>query len=303
MIIQANELKAARKRKGWSREDLARESKLSVRQIARLESDREGHRRVRGHTVRQLSEALNIQESALAGELPRLSPEAGRDSPPKGQVSLTIDTACRNAMALVARRYSVTQQQIVEVAPLLFLIMAEQSLARRRDQIEQLRDVIFQSESAVPRHLNQIWRFSDEDNERAIAAEERSVEERDLFGKRLGGRCEASDAENPFARYLSESLMNCDPLTTTNYIPVRWEAGEEPNYRIGLDELAEMLGDDHVAWEPVLNGKVALAQMPGEIRKAKPADRAEWVKEKVRAQEKELTEFLKTFDPDDVSWK
>jgi hypothetical protein len=47
-------------------------------------------------------------------------------------MNLSVDAACRNALNLVAHRYQVTRQQIVEAAPLLFFIIAEQCLKELR---------------------------------------------------------------------------------------------------------------------------------------------------------------------------
>jgi transcriptional regulator with XRE-family HTH domain len=69
MTIDPNRLRELRMRKKLSRKDLANQSKISLRQITRLEDDSAPSGAVRERTVNQLVEALNTEPGVLSGEL------------------------------------------------------------------------------------------------------------------------------------------------------------------------------------------------------------------------------------------
>jgi transcriptional regulator with XRE-family HTH domain len=60
-------LRVLREQRGWSQEDLARESKLSTKTVSRFENGRHDGRR---QTIRQLAEALGIDEFEILGDPP-----------------------------------------------------------------------------------------------------------------------------------------------------------------------------------------------------------------------------------------
>ena len=107
-------------------------------------------------------------------------------------------------MALVAKRYRVTRQQIVEIAPLLFFIAAEQCLRERKERLEALGAALKEAHAVAPSHLPLEFYDCDDD---VWDAERQSIETRDLFGSiiaasvGLDGKDEAKD--NPFARFLA----------------------------------------------------------------------------------------------------
>lgn len=241
---------------------------------------------IRSNKLARLCEVLGITPAELCADGPL--PEATATAALRGQVTMMLDTACRNALALVARRYGVTRRQIVEVAPLLFAIMAEQSLAERRNRLDGYYD-------AAPSHLRGSLRGPyDEDDHELLGAEERSIRQRDLFAARVGDRGENHHKANPFAVFLSKMLYETD-LKKGN--GVTWEEGEAPSYLIGIEELIDLLGKDVDACKLVLSGAVALAEMPRDTRKATPEARASWVKEKAALRDHEQRATLK-----DLEW-
>jgi DNA-binding Xre family transcriptional regulator len=243
---------------------------------------------IRSYKLARLCEALGITPTELCADGPLPEATAAGDAAPRGQVTMMLDTACRNALALVARRYGVTRQQIVEVAPLLFAIMAEQSLAERRNRLDGYHN-------AAPLHLRGSLRGPyDEDDNELLDAEERSIRQRDLFASHVVDRDKNHHKSNPFADFLSKRLFETD-LKKEN--GVTWEEDEAPRYQIGIEELIDLLGKDEDACKLVLSGEVALAEMPGDTRKATPEVRASWVKEKADLKDHELRNAL-----EDLEW-
>lgn len=236
-------------------------------------------RNIRSDKLAKLSESLGTTPTELCADGPLPEAAAASDAARRDQVTMMLDAACRNALSLVSRRYGVTRQQIVEIAPLLFAVIAEQSLAERRKQLEDYYD-------ASPSHLRGSLRGPfDEDDQKVLEAEERSIEKRDLFAARVGGWAENHHEDNPFARFLNKKLSETGLRIGKR---VTWDGDEAPSYMIGIEELVDLLGKDKVACGLVLNGKVALAEMPGDIRKATPEARASWVKEKAQLNDRVL---------------
>ena len=266
-----------------SQKELAAKIGTDVGTVSRWKTGKT--RKIRSSKLAKLCEVLGVTQTELCADGP-LS-EAG-DAAPRGQVTMMLDTACRNALALVARRYGVTRQQIVEVAPLLFAIIAEQSLAERRNRLDGYHD-------AAPSHLRGSLRGPyDEDDNKLLDAEERSIRQRDLFASHVVDRDENHHKSNPFAVFLSKRLSETD-LKKGN--GVTWEEDEAPRYQIGIEELIDLLGKDQAACKLVLSGEVALAEMPGDTRKATPEVRASWVKEKADLEGQKLRTALK-----DLEW-
>ena len=268
-----------------SQKELAAKIGTDVGTLSRWKSGKV--KTLRSDNLARLCEALGTTPTELCADGPL--PESSKDSDAanRGQVTMMLDTACRNALALVARRYGVTRQQIVEVAPLLFLVIAEESLSHRRKQLQL-------HENSAPRHLREWLKapFDPEDQE-LLGIEERSIEERDLFAAHVVGWDENYSKDNPFALFLSEKLSE---TKLRGGKVVIWDGDESPSYMIGIDELVDLIGNDKNAWRLVLKGKVALAEMPGDIRKATPEIRASWVKEKAAQNEQELHAALSEFD-------
>lgn len=265
-----------------SQKELAAQIKIDVGTLSRWKT-REMN--IRSDKLARLCEALGTTQTELCADGPLPEPT---DAARRGQVAMMLDNACRNALALVARRYGVTRQQIVEIAPLLFAIAAEQSLTERRNRLDAYRD-------AAPSHLRTSLRGPyDEDDNELLDAEERSIRERDLFASQVGDWDEDHHKNNPFAAFITDRLSKTGLKTIQE---VTWEKNEAPRYSIGIDELNDLLGLDQRARVLVLKGEVALAEMPRDTRRATPEVRASWVKEKAGLNDHELNAALK-----DLEW-
>ena len=248
-----------------------------------------------------LCKALGTTPTYLCSDGPPIESKESGGTKNRGQVNMTLDTACRNALSLIARRYGVTRQQIVEVSPLLFFIMAEQSLRKRREQLEALKRSFGEVENSAAPHLSKWLRapFNLEDQE-LLEAEEHSIKERDLFAKRVRHWDEDHSKDNPLARYLHDQLVE---IQVRHGQAVSWDERESPRYMIGSDELVELLGANERAWKLIHEGKVALAEMPGDIRKADPEQRASWVIEQAALNDQELLDALNDLDIEKLGFK
>jgi transcriptional regulator with XRE-family HTH domain len=240
-------------------------------------------RGVREEIFRKICLVLGESEAQISGQVPERS--TAQQALQNRQMNLSVDAACRNALSLVAGRYRVTRQQIVEAAPLLFFLAAEQSLLERAKRLRVLRD---QAGTMLGKVLVNAF---------ALDAEESSIEERDLFG-RLGpwwlwapfyDLIESAAGEEAIADYgvdlkvkggsaLGAFLSGALAESCAAAEPVEWEPGCTPSYRICTEEVRAFFGGDEDAANAILSGEAALHEMPPDIRKSTPAERARWAR-------------------------
>ncbi len=270
-ILNPEALVEARKRKGWTQSQLSEATKpqINVSTISRIERGKPS--RVRESTLKQFAAALEVQPDELC--------EVATSEPDR--VKVPMDTAARNALDLVIRRYGVGKRTIIDLAPLLFYIAAEQSLRNRRKRLEEIReaeDSLSNLQSKV-QHLPPALV-----DPTALDLEHSSIEQRDLFGRAHFGETrdpflyDAYDyaEHNPFAAFLNEALSAArgPKHPDEEYGPLQCAALGEPSYGICHDEAAEIVGGDQEAAVAIIHGRVALHEMP----KGTPAERAEWAR-------------------------
>jgi len=270
-ILNGKALVEARRNKGWTQDQLseATKPKINVSTISRIERGKPT--RVRESTLKELGRALDVRPDSLC-----TTAEAERDV-----VKLRVEAAARNALTLVAHRYRISRESIIEVAPLLFFIAAEQSLQERQKRISSVRDAAMSLVDLQARigHLPSHWPV----DEAALSSEEKSIKARDLFGASLaddtqqfmsGYDADYDEAEqNPFVGFLRESLANVSSSQAVAKT-VRWTPGLWPRYEICAEEAATVVGGDAVAAHAILSGAAALHEMP----KVSSTDRARWAR-------------------------
>jgi transcriptional regulator with XRE-family HTH domain len=273
-ILNPKALVEARKRRGWTQLQLSEATKpqINVSTISRIERGKPS--RVRESTVKQFAAALGVQPKDLC--------EAA--SPEPDLVKLPMDTGARNALRLVAKRYGVNRRTIIELAPLLFYIAAEQSLSSRRERLKGIReaaDTLYHLQCKI-QHLPPHWPV----DEGALSLEHASIEARDLFGRKLeegshpflNDFVEAYDVaeHNPFAAFLNEALSAArgPKHPDEGYGSVQCAPLGGPSYGICHDEAAEIVGGDQEAAIAIVHGRVALHEMP----KGTPAEMAQWAR-------------------------
>ena len=298
-------LQRLRKAKRWSQEELAEKTrsdgqpKIDKQTISRLE--RGERAKTRSRTIRQLARALSVDPAVLTGDGP--TPNISRDRSAldtRSQLNVRVATAPRNALNLVAWRYRVEPSQIVELAPFLFVWAAEESLRRRQERLSTLDRTLDETKALGAQlcHLSpQINIFSYADD--AIAAEQSSINERDLFGSSIKldligvGPDFDTDIQNPFAMFLRELVSSLGNVATFD----KWSGSWSPAYRVCSEEAAALVGGDRDRADEILRGLVALNEMPKEIRKPEMAEeRTEWVRAKAEEYRKEMAELDRLLD-------
>jgi transcriptional regulator with XRE-family HTH domain len=272
-------LKTMRARRGLTQEDLAHRAKLDKQTVCRLETDKSKEGSTRRHTIDGLAQALRTDPDILTGKSPLPEAQSDDSSPMElSKLNFGVSTQARNAMYLAAERYNVKYADIVELAPFLFCWAAEASLRQRKERLasaEAALNALRDSDSSME-HLQP---FDFIELEEKIDAEKTSIECYDIWGK---GTEFAVDGDypfdTPFATFLAD-LTNEIGVDAT-FKEYGW--GDFPFYRVCAQEAVDLVGGDSELAEAILEGKIALHQMPKELQEfRKTKERVEWARAKL----------------------
>ena len=299
--IEPSVLKQLAEARNLSLTELAKQTKIDKQTIWRLAHGKQTKTRAR--TVEQIARILKVEPAVLTGEVPVPQVRRESESPTsKAQLNVRVGTAARNALNLVALRYRVEPSQIVELAPFLFFWAAEESLRQRRGRLSIFERALDETKAIgeQARHLCpqiSIFEYADD----AMDAERASIDRRDLFGSSIELDLAGvpsdfdDDKENPFAMFLRNLVVPFAESATFE----EWSGARTwgPRYRICLEEAAEIVGGDRAAADEILNGFVAVHEMPKEIRKPEMfKERAEWVRAKAEEYRRQCADALAELD-------
>ena len=307
--IDPRNLRALREAKRLSRRQLAAKSRVSERQLARLESSRKA---VRSTTFRRIAEALGTDSKELSGP----SPLQPMPAPPEDvHVGLRVSPQLRLAYDLVGARYGPTRKQIVELAPLLFVLLAEGSLAWRKKRVgkvdelvDRLRDLGKDSQLYFAKYVEDICEAAD--------VERNSIRTADVLGDKVRGEdflCELFTEDDlygvvPFADYLCSLAEDMGVGGIVDFFPNDTDAtvgydtiwGAEP-YEVCKDLLGEMTGGSKYARWALVHGDVQLSKIPRDLLKPEAKDaRVAWLESKlsddVRNRQDDLESMRRTLE-------
>ena len=235
--INPESLKAIRLRKELSRRKLAERSGVSERQIVRIE-DSDTDVTVRPATRTKLADALGVDAEILADTPEQL--ESFPVLPTQDvQLSTKVDSQVRLAYDLVKHRYGASQKDIINLAPLLYVLLAEGSLTLRRQWVEKAEATMKTLEQLVDerKHLR-IEDYHIEEIEESIAAERKSIESHDHSGYSVetrGGWKGMEENDNQFTEYLLELSKELNMSGLINYWPREIEDLINDNFGSGIN--------------------------------------------------------------------
>jgi len=268
-VIDAERLKQLRTLRGLTQEELAQRGGVNKQTVYRHEKGAVG----RPRTHDQLAQALGVDPEVLTGEKPipsEVSQPSATEEVASYQLNVRVDAAVRNAFELAARRYGVSVTKIAALAPLLFVILAEESLRQRRNNVEECRtkyDKYLEAKSLIPYHIP-VYELNDE-----IGEEEHSIATNDVFGRTLSDTATDNwDRDNPFATYLKELTAGRE-----NIIDIGAVGPKSTNYRVCRLEAVVLAGDEFA--ESLLNGEVPIRRMMREVGSGAVTERIEWMRQ------------------------
>lgn len=172
-------LRELRMLKGLSHKALAEKARVAKSTIIGLEKPpekpSETMHSVQDRTYDALMHALGATDAQMQGV------EPPRESLPLKFVPLkgTITTLAQMNYDLISEQYGVSTDQLLQIAPLMFAILVEDSFAWRKEQLELLKQI--QELKKQTRESHPEPDISDDDIEAELRAEEAAIAARDVF--------------------------------------------------------------------------------------------------------------------------
>ena len=293
MKINPDRLRTVREKKGFTRPQLEKRSGITVRTIQRLEQEPHRSQKTREDTLNRLAKALSVEPGVLTGDLPLPEFDKSPVSDPAPKVRLAYD--------LIKRRYGVSRTEIINMAPLFFALLAEDSLAQRRKKLKEADEAISQLDDL----RNEVghWIFLDATTVawNASSAEEDSIAGADIFGEHLFDSPSGlpdepfdPDKDNPFVHYLRKlankptirSVVNVDGGVLNIASDFKF-----PHYEICSEELNHITNGSEDAKRTLETGCARIAEIPEKLMAEDAGEeRAKWLENKLLDIYKEMDE-------------
>lgn len=307
--IVPNCLVAARQHRGMAIDELARLANLQEERVVALEESETPTEVSPGELI-CLSESLRLAPEVLTGERP-IPADAGRFG--KQAVSVNLSGRARRDCELVRMRYGVSREELMEMAPLMFTLVAEDVLRWRRDRAKRarqvLRDLDFAQNLAGLRFQIEPLESGENGEPPGMAdSEEESIASRDVFGERVTGpRGIKPRAPQAFSDYLQARIRHGELDGALAFLaedlgaeedesiwgsPTHWPGDRLPVHRVLPDQVYELVGLAPAA-SPTLEQlqalmalnlcQVELADLPNELMaEDKAPDRVAWINHQAR---------------------
>lgn len=281
--INPEALKKARKDRGLTQMQLAEKCGFSKESVSRWERGEIDN--VRSRSREKLTKALGVDWEQLTRA--PVDEDESEQLSTKVTLNVRIGGNARNALTLVCLRYGLNVADVIELAPLLFLVIAEKSLVHRREKLQEIRkrhrEDDGEDREAAP-HLNteftRGWIV-----ESALVSEGDSISKRDIFGKHIElENYNGEDGEdlNPFLNYLRKFKEGIpDKLVTLD----NW--WDDISYTIAEDTLREVTGlegkidPEKNALALILNGNIDLREVLTSKKNLSPEDFQNWLQKQV----------------------
>ena len=287
-------LKAARNKKGWTQKQLSEKSRCSVEQISRWE--RGESLNVRSNSSEKLIKALGVSWEELTSA-PAVTGNEEFKLFPTIQLNIRVHPRVRTALILASHRYHVHPKDIIELAPLLFLITAEKSLNARQVNVstftEQIDQALHNGQEMMS-HLAPAFQSRWELDE-ALYREQCSINQREVFNK-----VDLSDLDlyfgndwkqtDPYVSYLGHLIEDL-PDGLVEYISPSYSRA--PNYRIAGETLKEVTGiageteKERELLKFIFNGDINLSELIKEKQKLSKDEYKDWLARKYTEAEAE----------------
>jgi transcriptional regulator with XRE-family HTH domain len=297
-MIDPHIVKSRREALGFSLATLAKKSTLSKSNLHKIEQGKGG--RANAHTVERLARELRITPEQLAGTQPLDEPES-IFAPRRASYQLKMTVANRNALAFVARSYGVHPVGVLELAPLMFQILAETSLTARREALGAIQSARaeYRDLAAKIPHLGdeatQTW-----DNDELLGAEARSIIAKDILAHRLDAEnpwaydtSALDDVPNPFVRCLKDQFAAAVSNCGADDFIADWCGDDQPNYSICTTEMRAYCGGDDDLSHALSHGIIGLHEIPQHLRQGDVSDeRLAWLRDRHVTAKREFGEGL-----------
>ena len=291
--INSQALKAARKRHGLSQQQLADAIRCTKDTVSRWERGMSS--RVRPHLREPLCKTLHVTWEQLTKPVDQTSGESAYLNP---TVRASISEHARTSLQLVAARYEVRPQNVLDIAPLLFAIVAERSLLERNRRLWELRDAIECAEGILSEHFRHFGGCGvsthNVDSEDPFWAEKAALEKRDIFGNQL------FHTEGPFFHFV-RNLAKGLPKDAVGPIDATLGGSTIGQYRIAEDTLRDITGisgedeESEQLLDHIRSGLINLAECVRAKRGRDEEQYRQWLSEELSRAEAESQRRLEEF--------
>lgn len=209
---------------------LAHAIRCSTDQVNRWETGRT--KKPKGHLIKALTQALKVEWDNLT----RPPPTDDSSSEHTIQLNRKVRLSTRTALELVSARYGVSWRNILELAPLTFAILAEQSLAAREQALNDAQVEIEEATDSANNTLSYIPGAFVEyhTDESRLDEEEESIKRREVFQLYYDGNEEMS----PFVDHLKKLVQALEKLD----VDIQPRVLETPEYRFANEHIEELTG-------------------------------------------------------------
>jgi transcriptional regulator with XRE-family HTH domain len=193
--VNPRALKALREQKSWSKAELSKKSGIKTRRLIELENENADFHTIREGSFEGLCYALGATEDQLLGKEPISDPLSVKF------VSLQskITTVAQMNYDLINMVYGLSSDQLVQMAPLMFAILAEDSFVWRKEQLE-LRKQIQELKKQVWESLNDPDPDASDGNiEEDLRHEEAAIAKREVFSRPWWAPEDKTPEESPMS--------------------------------------------------------------------------------------------------------
>lgn len=300
-LINSKTLKAFRERRGISQQQLAEAIGCAKDTVSRWECGKT--QKVRSHLRKPLCKELRVNWEALTK--PYAKPQDTWDS---FKITVSIRKTVRTSLQLVAKRFNIHQNAILELAPLLFLIVAERSLLERRLRLQEINRVLAESEKKLLdncAHLGGIVTAHSVSADAQLEEEEKSLDERDVFGRTIEYEFWHEGDEGPFVHYIRDLIKDLPKDAVTSI--ESFDADTIGSYQIADDTLRECTGisEDEKSGQDLLSyirlGFIDFSECLRNKRNLDESDYHQWLSSELARAQEEAQHMLEDFVGDSES--
>lgn len=305
MQIDPKTLRRMRERAGMSQIELAHKAKVSPRTINRIETSQTEYR-CRPDRAKALAAALGVKPDHLvrSNRAPELEEELMRM---RGMWKLSgyVSSRFRFHADMIEQTYGVSQQELLELAPLLFVLVAERSLSERRRAAAEAEQLLA-SMGAPAGHpqlvfLGMTGMFHD-----ALSEEMASINKKDIFAEKVSDivteHGELGVGQNPFVETIMRLVADSDPSVVrragfSGEEATWWPLGIE--IALFMEKLHEITNRDLLATEALIGPEgTRVNEIPMDLLTPdRREDRIQWLADQLPSERRaELAPLVKLYE-------
>jgi transcriptional regulator with XRE-family HTH domain len=296
-LINPATLKALRETKGLTQDKLVElvnrigKGSLDKRQLQRIESKARlpGPHHVREKTLLALARALGVSQAELQSARED-SPVAPAEFDERMPLPVKVRPSTVAKLDLIRSAYKVSLEEIIDIAPLMFVYHAESSLRERKQRLEgdlQLRERFLR---ALP-EMQHLMGEGEQDTPSKLQSENESIRLDDIFGMWLDHEVvdDIEFGDNPFMEYLQRlsadfadpSKLEVDDLPALLVLHAETRI---PDYTVCTGHLDSLTQGDPELKMAILSRELRVDNIPWNLVLGADADRVAWMRRELQQQ-------------------